>query len=295
MALREEILDIATDVQGTIGIVVKNLNTGESFELRADQVFGTASVIKVAIMVELFRCAESGDVCLDDRMEFTEEFRVGGSGLLKEFSPGLRPTLRDLCLAMIAVSDNVATNMLIAALGIPSINDCMRLCGLEITRLHRPIAFSPVPEGEHPALGVTAPREMLRLFEMLARGEVVSPSASAHMIGVLARQQNRTMFPRFLPDSYDAVTGTGDPLIAGKTGSLTGVRNEVALFSFADGRRWIISAFSQDLRDERWSPDNEGELALARISRAVYDSWARLGPPAVIPILRIGGSDVGKL
>ncbi len=273
MTLLEEVSRIAESGGGTYGIAANNLTTGESIGLHAEEIFSTASVIKVAVMVEFFRRLEDGSLDPDERLDLTDEYRVGGSGLLREFDNGLPLTLRDLCTAMIVVSDNVATNMLASRLGIPSINEGMQALGLPHTRLNRLIGFKPVQPGESEELGLSTPAEMLRLFQGLAVGEVVSPRASREMVGILARQQYRELIPRLLPDKYDAVTGRSDPQIAHKTGASNGVRNDVALLTFADGRQWVIAAFSRGLRDLSWSVDNEGHRTIAAIARAIYDAW----------------------
>ncbi len=273
MTLLDEVTRIADAGGGTYGVAARNLSTGETLELRADETFNTASVIKVPVMVELYRRAHEGAISLDERLELADEYRVGGSGLLQEFGNGLCPTLRDLCVAMIVISDNVATNMLVTRLGLDSINECMRGLGLNRTRLNRLIRFQPVPPDQPSELGLTTPTEMLRLYEGLAKGTVVSSEASAEMVRILARQHYRNTIPRFLPEEYDAVTGESEPQIANKTGAINGVRGDVALITFKDGRQWIISAFSKDLQDLSWSVDNTGQVTIARIARAIYDAW----------------------
>jgi beta-lactamase class A len=65
----------------------------------------------------------------------TAEDWWGGSGVLKEFAPGLTPTVADLARMMIIVSDNVATGMLVRLLGKDSANETMRNWGLRHTEL----------------------------------------------------------------------------------------------------------------------------------------------------------------
>ncbi len=273
LSLLKEVGRIAGGGGGTYGIAAKNLSTGETVRVRSDEVFNTASVIKVLVMVELFRQAKNGTVSLVERMALADEFRVGGSGLLNEMDNGLTPTLRDLCTAMIIVSDNVATNMLVTRLGLDAVNEGAQKLGLERTRLNRLIGFAPVTSGQNEALGLTTPNEMLRLYEDLATGEVVSPEASAEMVRILSRQHYRASIPRYLPDAYDAVTGESEPTIAHKTGAVSGVRNDVALLRFSDGRQWIIAILAQELEDQRWTVENTGEMTIGHIARAIYDTW----------------------
>ena len=273
MSLLEQVRRIASDGGGTYGVAAKNLSTSETVQLHADDVFNTASVIKVLIMVELFRQADNGSVSLEERMALDDRYRVGGSGVLNEFSSGLSPTLRDLCVAMIIVSDNVATNMLVTKLGLQAVNACASSLGLGQTRLNRLISFAPVGPGESKELGVTTPGEMQRLYEGLARGSVVSASASAEMLRILSRQHYRASIPRYLPDRFDAVTGESEPMIANKTGAVSGVRNDVALLRFKDGREWIIAVFAKELEDTSWSVENSGEKTIGDIARAIWDAW----------------------
>ncbi len=207
LSLMEQVRRIAGNGGGTFGVAAKNLSTGETVRLHADDIFNTASVIKVLVMVELFRQVDNGSVSLEERMALDDQYRVSGSGVLNEFSSGLLPTLHDLCTAMIIVSDNVATNMLVTRLGLDAVNECAITLGLRQTCLNRLISFAPVGPGESKELGFTTPDEMLRLYEGLARGSVVRSGASAEMLRILSRQHYRASIPRFLPDTYDAVTG----------------------------------------------------------------------------------------
>jgi len=273
LALLENVHRIAETGGGTYGVAAQNLSTGETVQVRGDELFNTASVIKVLIMVELFRQADEGAVSLEERMDLSDAYRVGGSGVLNELGNGLSLTLRDLCAAMIIVSDNVATNMLISSLGLDAINEGAQALGLMNTRLNRLIGFAPVGPGENQELGVTTPNEMVRLYEALARGALVSLRASSEMVRILSRQHYRGSIPRYLPDAYDAVTGESEPAIAHKTGAVNGVRCDVALLRFGDGRQWIIGIFAKELGDRSWSVENTGEKTIGRIARAIYDAW----------------------
>src|SRR5215217_4653545 len=82
---------------GELGFYAKNLSTGEEVGHRADAVMPTASVIKVGIMAELYRQAGAGEVDLGRRLTVTKDDHYGGTGVLKEFEPGVAPTLSDLC------------------------------------------------------------------------------------------------------------------------------------------------------------------------------------------------------
>jgi len=273
LSLQERIANIIDSV-GYFGVAARDLTQGRELFINADKTFNTASVIKVPIMIELFRRVYEDNVSLDDRLILEDKFRTGGSGILKEFRSGLQLTLWDLCVAMIALSDNVATNMLIDYLGIDAINRCMDSLGAYNTRLHRMVGFKSIKPDQPKGLGRTTPREMMMIFQKLAEGDVISESASEEMIAILAKQHDRNMIPRLLPIDYDSVSGDYDSaIVANKTGAVDGVRNDVALIRFANGKQWVICILTKDLRDLSWKVDHEGEIAIAKIALEIYKEW----------------------
>ena len=76
-------------------------------------------------------------VSLDQRIAVREKDRVGGNGLLFEFGEGLEPTLLDLMTIMIVISDNMATNLVMEAVGIDRIREFLELSGLGVIRAER--------------------------------------------------------------------------------------------------------------------------------------------------------------
>ena len=97
----------------------RDIRTGREVAVRADQPMNTVSVIKLAVMVLAYRDAEAGRLRLSERHRIRPEEMRQGSGVLRMFTPGLEPTYRDLVAQMIATSDNTATDILIARLGLP--------------------------------------------------------------------------------------------------------------------------------------------------------------------------------
>src|SRR5829696_2692190 len=103
---------------GTGGVAAKNLGTGEEIRVNADEETGTASTIKVPILIEVMRQVEAGKVDLETKIADSPETRTPGSGILRDLSPGNPLSVRDVAVLMIVVSDNTATNMLMDLVGI---------------------------------------------------------------------------------------------------------------------------------------------------------------------------------
>ena len=122
---------------------------GEAASLNGDELFPTASVFKVPVIVELYRQVEAGAVSLEEELALREEDKVPGSGILQELSPGLMVTLRDLVSLMMIVSDNTATDLLIEKVGMENVNATLRRLGLKRTTVVadcRDILFDLMPQ-----------------------------------------------------------------------------------------------------------------------------------------------------
>jgi beta-lactamase class A len=100
------------------GIYVKHLKSGEEAAISADDRFNAASVIKIPVMVMAYQMAEKGTLDFGARLTMARADRRGGTGVLQYHDTGLQPTVRDLVMQMIITSDNTATDMVIAKVGV---------------------------------------------------------------------------------------------------------------------------------------------------------------------------------
>ena len=276
-------------VPAVTGVAAKHLETGKELAHQADDLYFTASTFKVPILVELYRQVDMGIVDPSARLELTDADRAPGSGVLKELAAGLRPTVRDLATLMIIVSDNTATDMLYRLVGRDRLNDAMRDLGLHQTSLPmtcRELLYSmygvetdDVFEGirqvadalAHGRLvpgsdglseersDVSSPRDMVRLLEMLYRGDLLSEPSTAAVMDILERQQAVTIIPYGLPPATR---------VAHKTGGVTGVRCDVGIV-FAPSGPYAVALMAKQVTDPK-----EIDRALAAVSKAVY---AKLG------------------
>ena len=107
----------STDFPGKAGIWVKHLTTGETAGVRDGEIFNSASVIKIPVLVLAFQMADKGAINLDERITIRKEDIRGGSGIFRHHDAGLQPTVRDVLLQMVITSDNTATDLAIAKVG----------------------------------------------------------------------------------------------------------------------------------------------------------------------------------
>lgn len=268
MELAARIAAIASGFSGTLGVAAANLTTGEQFGFQESLSFYPASTIKLPLLYTLHKGALEGRWSLDDRLTLNGANMVEGSGVLLDLTPGLELRVRDVATLMITISDNTATNMLIDLVTPEAVNAAMADLGIEGVRLNRKIGLQlEIPLGEATALG------MARLMALIAEQKVLDPISCRQIIDVLKRQKYKELTSRYIPET-DAEDG--DPLVrvASKSGWIRGVRNDVALI-WAPRATYVLSMFSRDCRDRRFYHDNEGSLALARVSEAFYLCWGR--------------------
>src|SRR5215510_13666666 len=203
---------------GVLGVAARNLETGESFSVNGDMRFPTASLIKVAVMVEVEHQIAEGKISRDRTVTLAESDKAGDEPVvLNQLHPGVVLTVPDLLALMIAFSDNTATNLLVGLAGTANVDRRMVSYGLPNTKIFRPTFrdghADVFPEEEKEfGLGMTTPKEIARLMELIAEGKVVSRAACDEMLGYLEKQQDRAMIPRSLPFDRDAIT------VANKTG-----------------------------------------------------------------------------
>lgn len=204
-AVLEEVRRLAAGFSGTLGLWARSLDTGEVVEWQATEVFPAASTIKLPILYEVFRQVDGGRLRLTDTRTLAADDQVGGSGILKDLTPGIALTIKDLTTLMIVVSDNTATNMLIDLVGLDAVNtSCARL-GLADTRLE--FKMQRAPEGA-PARNRSTPADLGRLMALIARGEVLTAQACADMLAILDRQHFTDNITRGLPE-FDAYLEPG--------------------------------------------------------------------------------------
>jgi len=269
--LESRIAPLVKEHKGKVAVAVKNLKTGESFYLSADDVMPTASLIKLPVMVEAYWQAKEEKVKFDTKLTLTREDRVPGSGVLtNHFSDGATFPLRDAVRLMIVLSDNTATNMVLDQIGIPSTNTRMAELGLKGTKINAKV-FRGDKTSIDPAatkkfgLGSTTARDMVQLLELIDAGKVVSPEAGKEMLGHLKACEDKGKMTRFLP------AGT---VVAHKTGSVNAAKTDAGIIYLKNGTVVALCVLTDGNADTRWVTDNAGQVLIARIAKEVYDHFA---------------------
>lgn len=272
MALKRALDSIADAHRGLVGYAVHNLDTGERLTRRADETFPTASLIKVPILVALFDLVEKKQISLDDPLTVLPIDQVGGSGVLQRLRGGSTISVADAAWLMTIISDNTATNLLLDRVAIRRVWTKMEALGLPHTKVHSKTfqRFTSVAMDSSVkyGLGVTTPGEMARLFELIARGQAVSPKADSMMMEMLIENEDELMMQRW---TYGVRAAT-------KTGAVDAARAECSLFFLQS--RVVVCAMTKENVDQRYAVDTEAHLTLSRIGEAIVKAWPAAPKPA---------------
>jgi beta-lactamase class A len=270
--LQSSIERTTRSVNATWGIYMKSLETGEEIAIDADRQMETMSTIKIPLMVEVLEQVKAGRFKLTDKYTFAAADSQPGTGTIQRLDPGAVMTVKDLITMMIVVSDNTATEVLYRMVGGPSaVNARLDALGLTHTRaMNVPSLWFPAlraattteqfyRDGKYP-FGLTTPREMGRLLEMMERGTLVDKPSSELMLGAMRGQLYRTRIPRYVT-GYTIPHKTGDflPYVGDDVGVLE-----------APGKTIIVSVFTGN----HFGSGEALENAIGLVARDIADYFS---------------------
>lgn len=254
---QSELEEIAWGYDGVAGIHVVDLTDGRHFDVQGDLVFPQASAIKIPILLELFRRAESEPELLRRRVEMNDRVRTLGSGVLHHLTDGGSSlSLEDYAIYMIVYSDNTATNVLIDALGMDAVNRLSASLGAPGTRLQRKMI-----QPEASARGdenLSTPAEAAGMMVRVASCELPMSEASCARVRQILEISKSGPVRRPVPSSIP---------IAFKPGGITGVATVWALVGLPD-RPYVLSVMS--------SYGGDGDAVVEAASAAAFRYFSKL-------------------
>ncbi|HEK86473.1 MAG: serine hydrolase [Candidatus Saccharicenans sp.] len=257
--LATEIKSVVDSVDGVVGIAIKDLSSGYAFYLNENEVFPQASSIKIAIWLEVLKQVEEGKLKLDEFLDLKPQDKVGGGPILVFLgNPSLRISIRDLCVLMVVLSDNTATNLLIERVGMEAVNKRLRSLGLTQTKLQRKMMdLKAAEEGRE---NISTPREMLSLMEKIWKGQVLSPELRQEFFNLLALPKDSPL-QKVVPEGV---------VVADKPGELEAVRCDSGLV-FLKKHPYVIGIMTTYL-----SPQVDGNEIIKKIGALAFHYFDRL-------------------
>ncbi|MGB8941675.1 MAG: serine hydrolase [Streptomyces sp.] len=237
-----------------------DIDSGAEVDVNADRAVVTASVHKLCLLLALQQQAEQGLLDLTKLIECAPDGRATGPTGLAVMLDAVRISLRDAAYLMMAVSDNAAAEVLLDHVGLDTINAATGRLGLTRTRAVHSFAhlLATVREDAGPAgapaltdphviarlraldparTNHSTPHDMTRLLSAVWRDEACAPEGCAAIRRLLSLQ----VWPHRMASGFPF----DDVHVAGKTGSLPTVRNEVGVVEYPDGGRYAIAVFTR--------------------------------------------------
>ncbi|HET7271307.1 MAG TPA: serine hydrolase [Rubrobacter sp.] len=242
---------------GVAGLYVWDLNKGFGYGIRPDEKFFTASIIKVPIMVAVYRKVDEGDLSFSQEIEIKEEDWAAGAGWLQWEEAGTKQTVGDLLLLMMTQSDNVAANALVRTVGgADYVNEVARSMGAKDTLLYQKVSSE---RGAVPALdNRSTPRDMATMLQKIAEGKAASEKSCGYMIDLMHLDELDWWLDAGLPAGVDA---------ANKAGWLYRVYDDVGIVQSGD-HRYVVAILSKHGTADVY----QGEDMIKNLSSAVWNS-----------------------
>lgn len=245
--LEKELQSLVKDFKGDVGIYVYNLKTDQEAGVNADTIFPTASIVKVPILIEVFKQIKAGKLHLKDTLVYDAKRKYGGSGLMQFYKDSTVTDLRTLASLMITMSDNT-TSLWCQELvgGGLEINKTMADLGLAHTRVNSRTE-GRTKDWETYGWGQTTPREMASLMIKMRKRTLVDAASSDEMYRIMSNSfytdYSLSQIPPFVQT-------------AAKQGMVNKSRSELVMVNAPHGD-YVFYIATQNNTDESWGFDNK--------------------------------------
>ena len=210
-------------------IYVWDYENGNYADINADEIFPTASIIKLPVLVQLFRSIEKNQLTLYDEMPLTEYYRTEGSGSLQFKAANSKYPIDTLARMMITESDNSATNMLMAKLGsMTDINSGIREWGLKHTYVQ---TWLPDLGGTNHSTAC----DMAEILYNIDNPKFLSTSSREKIFDYMGHVHNNRLIAAGLPAGANFLHKTGD------IGKMLG---DAGIVYAPNGKKYIVVIFA---------------------------------------------------
>lgn len=262
--LQRSLDSLVSGFGGEVGIYVRHLKSGKSAAIRADELFPTASMIKLPILIGVYDRINRGELAFDSVLVYTDSLRYyEGGDILGSFKDSTKIELGRVIMLMVTTSDNTAAlwNQYLAGTG-TAINAWLASHGFDSTRVN---SRTPGREENRKQFGwgQTTPREMAGLLVTIREGKAVSPAASEEMYRDLTRIYWNGESLSQIPPWVQA---------ASKQGFVDASRSEVVLVNAPSGD-YVFCVITRNQTDQSYTHANAGFVLLRQVSGLLWRTF----------------------
>lgn len=232
-------------------IYVWEYENGKFVNINADEIFPTASIIKIPVLIEMFKSIEAGQFKLYDRMTMAEHYRTSGSGSLQFMASNSTFNMDTLARHMIEESDNTSTNMIMSKIGGKhSVNRALKNWGMQKTHI----------ENWLPDLGggnVSTAKEISTMLYNINNESLLNINSRESIIDYMSHVKNNRLIQAGLPKDAQFIHKTGD------IGSMLG---DAGIVYAPTGQRYIVTILAK-----RPYNHHQGKDFIVEASKIIYN------------------------
>lgn len=233
-------------------IYVWEYDNGSYVNINANTPYPAASIIKIPVLIEMFREIENGKFSLNDTMILEDYYRASGSGKLQYSQGGIAHTMDYLAKVMIQNSDNSSTNMIIAKIGgMPEVNRAMKRWGLKTTHINN---WLPDLDGTN----ITTAKELAKMFYNIDSTNIVNSESKKHIANYLGHVKNNRLLQAGLPK---------DAILLHKTGDIGFMLGDAGIVKTANGKKYIVVILAK-----RPYNNLQGKDFIVKASKIIYNN-----------------------
>jgi beta-lactamase class A len=267
-ALQARIEEIRADGKfESIAVHVHDDENGREFSHESDRWFHAASTMKAAVLLTLFKAAETGSVRLEDRLHVRNRFRSIADRSIFNISRdrdadsavhrriGRSMKLIELAHPMITRSSNLATNLLLDYLTPAAVQQMLATAGVDGLKVVRGVEDNPA--FEQGLNNMTTARGLVQLFLLLRDPQFFRETSRRQLLEIFLAQEFNSMIPALLPAKTE---------VAHKTGEISTCTHDAGLVLLPGRHPFAVASLTEH------APDADApQKAVAKVSRAIYE------------------------
>ena len=217
---------IAENPRLNVSIYVWDTLNGNYVDIQGEKPFSAASIIKIPVLISLFKAIESGKLQKNDIISLEEYYRSSGSGSLQYKAQGTTLDIDNLAKLMITESDNSSTNMLISAIGsMTAVNDDIKRWGLKNTYIN---TWLPDLNGTN----YTTTKDLVTMLHNLDNESFLTLESRADIFDYMGHVKNNRLLAAGIPNNAS---------IAHKTGDIGSTLGDAGIIYSPNGRKYIVA------------------------------------------------------
>ncbi len=233
-------------------VYVWEYENGKYLDINADEQFSAASIIKLPVLVQMFKSIEAGQMTIYDEMTLTDYYKAPGSGNLQYMRTGGKYSLDALAKTMIQDSDNSATNMIMSKMGgMDDVNIGLRDWGISKTYVR---TWLPDMSGTNK----TTANDLAKILYNLDNPGFLNIHSRENIIDYMSHVKNNKLI----------AAGLGEgALFAHKTGDIGSMLGDAGIVYAPNGKKYIIVILAN-------RPYNapQGKEFIVKASNLIYKS-----------------------